>query len=94
MFFLVEFFTSVLCCRFGLFSVIDICFRLAILTTLQGPRSAAPIQKKTQDSVNRADAAEVDCIICCENTATVTFQPCGHKITCTGTTGLFTFLSC
>jgi len=42
------------------------------------------MQKKTQDAVNRADAAGVDCIICCENTATVTFQPCGHKITCTG----------
>ncbi|KAL9962405.1 hypothetical protein ACROYT_G031506 [Oculina patagonica] len=46
--------------------------------------SAATSAKKTQDAVNRADAAGVDCIICCENTATVTFQPCGHKITCTG----------
>lgn len=47
-------------------------------------RSAASIQKKMQDAVNRADATGVDCIICSENTATVTFKPCGHKITCSG----------
>ena len=55
-----------------------------ISTTLQATRSAAPIQKKMQDAVNRADATGVDCIICSENTATVTFKPCGHKITCSG----------
>ena len=42
--------------------------------------------------MNRADAAGVDCIICCENTATVTFQPCGHKITCTGNTSVPLFV--
>lgn len=46
-----------------------------------GATRSAPSQKKMQD-VNRASAAEADCIICCENTATVTFRPCGHKITC------------
>lgn len=50
-------------------------------------RSTAPSQKKIQDSakgadVNRASVTGTDCIICCENTATVTFKPCGHKITC------------
>ena len=40
-------------------------------------------QKKTQDTVNRTGT---DCIICSENVATVTFNPCGHKVTCSGKT--------
>ena len=43
-------------------------------------------QKKTQDTVNRAEHAGTDCIICSENVATVTFNPCGHKVTCSGKT--------
>ena len=43
-------------------------------------------QKKTQDTVNRAESAGTDCIICSENVATVTFNPCGHKVTCSGKT--------
>lgn len=44
--------------------------------------AAVQRQKKTQDTVNRAESAGTDCIICSENVATVTFIPCGHKVTC------------
>ncbi|XP_073251415.1 E3 ubiquitin-protein ligase MIB2-like isoform X2 [Porites lutea] len=44
--------------------------------------AAVQRQKKTQDTVNRAESAGTDCIICSENVATVTFNPCGHKVTC------------
>ena len=43
-------------------------------------------QKKAQDTVNRAESTGTDCIICSENVATVTFNPCGHKVTCSGKT--------
>ena len=48
--------------------------------------AAVQSQKKTQDTANRAEAAGTDCIICSENVATVTFKPCGHKVTCSGKT--------
>ena len=58
------------------------------LSSLSNLQSGAAVQrqKKTQDTVNRAESAGTDCIICSENVATVTFNPCGHKVTCSGKT--------
>lgn len=44
--------------------------------------SAAQMQRKVQDPVNRAESAGTHCIVCSENEATVTVHPCGHKVTC------------
>lgn len=60
-------------------------FDVFFLTNLQSG-AAVQRQKKTQDTVNRAESAGTDCIICSENVATVTFNPCGHKVTCSGKT--------
>ena len=60
-------------------------FNVFFFTNLQSG-AAVQRQKKTQDTVNRAESAGTDCIICSENVATVTFNPCGHKVTCSGKT--------
>ena len=61
---------------------------LSCFSSLSNLQSGASVerQKKTQDTVNRAEHAGTDCIICSENVATVTFNPCGHKVTCSGRT--------
>ena len=69
--------------RFTSTKTILTCF--SSLSNLQSG-AATQRQKKTQDTVNRAESTRTDCIICSENVATVTFNPCGHKVLCSGKT--------
>lgn len=50
--------------------------------TASSASDTAQMQEKFRDAVNQAGPAETRCINCSERDAVVTFQPCGHKVTC------------
>lgn len=47
-----------------------------------GPSAAAAAQSGSKGESEGAEEDEDACVICLDQPSTVTFQPCGHNVTC------------